>query len=119
MMRYRFNRNLYSKVALLKAAYNFTDKAYLHLDIDEKYYYVDFEMKNEKESIPENEFENEMLAQAVRHEIFLQTKEIRKLLFARAMATTVVAECEESDEIITDEFSENEVLKDWFSDEES
>lgn len=35
-----FSRDLYSKIALLKAAYNFTDKAYVHLDADEKSYYV-------------------------------------------------------------------------------
>ena len=31
-MKYQFKKELYSKTALLKAAYNFTDKAFLHLD---------------------------------------------------------------------------------------
>lgn len=36
----KFNRELYSKTALIKAAYNYLENAYIHLDMDEKYYYV-------------------------------------------------------------------------------
>ena len=32
MKQLRYNRELYSKEALIKAAYNFTDRAYVHLD---------------------------------------------------------------------------------------
>ena len=35
MKELKYNRELYSKTALIKAAYNFTDRAYLHLDADE------------------------------------------------------------------------------------
>ena len=35
----KFNRELYSKTALIKAAYNYLENAYIHLDMDEKYYY--------------------------------------------------------------------------------
>jgi hypothetical protein len=38
MKQMQFNKELYSRVALIKAAYNFTDVAYLHLDADDKYY---------------------------------------------------------------------------------
>lgn len=47
MKELKYNRELYSKTALIKAAYNFTDKAYLHLDADEKYYYVSISEKQE------------------------------------------------------------------------
>ena len=30
----KFRKELYSKVALIKAAYNYTDQAYVHLDAD-------------------------------------------------------------------------------------
>lgn len=121
-MIYRFNKSLYSKVALLKASYNYTNKAYIHLDSDEDYYIVDLEMKKDDDLVSEKDFENEMLAQSVRHEIYLQTKNIRELMLARAMATTVVAGCDIDSEceMQEDEFSENEILKDWFSkDDES
>lgn len=117
MKQLKYNRELYSKIALIKAAYNFTDKAYVHLDADEKYYYVSICEKDGKEEISENEFENEILAQSARHEIYLQTKSIRELMLARAVATSVVApkdEDESSNSEIEQEFSEDEILKDWF-----
>ena len=116
-MKYQFKKELYSKTALLKAAYNYTDRAFIHLDADENYYYVEFELKPGAISISEKDFTNEMLAQSVRHEIYLQTKNIRELLLARAMATSVVTNQDLGYPIQeqTDEFSENEILKDWFS----
>ena len=112
----KFNKELYPKVALIKAAYNFTDSAYVHLDADNKYYYVDIEPKSGNEPISELEFTNEMLTQSIRHEVYSQTKNIRELLMARAMATSLVMseETEKPPELPDDSFSENEILKDWF-----
>lgn len=116
-MRFQFNRELYSKTALLKAAYNYTDKAFLHLDADDRYYYVYLEMKSGADPISEKAFTNEMLAQSVRHEVYLQTKNIRELMLARAMATTIVDEKEVQEKLdcSPDKYSEDEILKDWFS----
>jgi His-Xaa-Ser system protein HxsD len=115
----KFRRELYSKVALLKAAYQYTDKAYLHLDADENYYYVECIPKSGCCEISENAFKNEMLAQSLRHEIYLQTKNIRELLIARALSTSLIAETNDNSNIINSsagdtEFSEDEILKDWF-----
>lgn len=117
MRQLKYNRELYSKIALIKAAYNFTDRAYVHLDADENYYYISLNAKNEKEEISDAEFENEILAQSTRHEIYLQTKNIRELMLARAVATSVVVpkdEDESSDSETEQQFSEDEILKDWF-----
>jgi His-Xaa-Ser system protein HxsD len=119
MGQIKFNRELYSKTALIKAAYNYTDVAFLHLDADEHYYYVGFEAKPGHEDIKEQDFLNEMLAQSVRHEIYVQTKSIRELLLARAMATSVVlndGDFAYEHEDNGTEFSEDEILKDWFED---
>lgn len=35
-MLLKYNRNLYCKEALLKAAFNFTDKAYIHILVKQK-----------------------------------------------------------------------------------
>ena len=115
-MKFRFRKELYSKTALLKAAYNYTDKAYVHLGADEDYYYVNIEMKGIGNSVSEKEFTNEMLAQSVRHEIYLQTKNIRELMLARALATSVVTEPEVLQESgdVPDQYCEDEILKDWF-----
>ena len=115
MNQLKFNRELYSKVALIKAAYNFTDSAYIHLDADDEYYYVSIESKDSSTIVSENSFINEMLAQAVRHEVYLQTKTIRELMLARAMATSVITKENTPPRMDTSEvFSEDEILKDWF-----
>lgn len=61
-MIFKFNRNLYSKEAMLKAAYRFTDKAYIHLDIEDEYFIVNISLKNNNTAINENDFKNEILA---------------------------------------------------------
>ena len=114
----KFSKELYPKVALIKAAYNYTDIAFLHLDADKDYYYVSIEPKNEKSDVSENEFMNEMLCQSVRHEVYSQTKNIRELLLARAMATSVVlndGSFQESETATQHKnFDDKEILKDWF-----
>ena len=59
-----------------------------------------------------------MLAQSVRHEVYQETKNVRELLLARAMATSVVIEKNQNTEIGDDEFEESEILKDWFTEDE-
>lgn len=111
-----FNKELYSKIALIKAAYNYLDVAYVHLDADNTYYYVEIEKKNDESKITEQGFINEMLAQSVRHEIYCQTKSIRELMLARTMASSIIID-EENTECLDDidrKYDENEILKDWF-----
>jgi His-Xaa-Ser system protein HxsD len=116
MNQYRFSKELYSKVALIKAAYNFTDNAYIHMDADDSYFYVTIDAKRPDCLVSEKEFINEMLTQSVRHEVYQQTKNIRELLLARAMATSVIVDDTLIDEQDTGEgFEENDILKDWFA----
>jgi His-Xaa-Ser system protein HxsD len=116
MNQYKFSKELYSKIALIKAAYNFTDIAYIHLDADDSYYYVTIESKQLDCVVSEKEFINEMLTQSVRHEVYQQTKNIRELLLARAMATSVIVDDSLIDEQDTgNSFEENDILKDWFA----
>ena len=111
-----YSKEIYPKVALMKAAYSFTDRAYIHLDADESHYKVEIKPKEGCEMIAEDEFTNEMLTQCVRHEIYMQTKDIRELLTARAMASTLIQDpgeaAEYSDQGLDD--SEEDILKDWF-----
>lgn len=53
-MIYTFSKEIYNKEALLKAAYSYTDKAYLHISVDAKNYYVDISPKSEDDRIDEN-----------------------------------------------------------------
>ena len=111
-MEFKFSKHLYPKLVLLKSAYSFTDRAYLHLDQDEKHYIVQIEFKNDNK-FDLQEFENEMLTQAVRYEILTQTKDIRRLLLARAFASTVIEDDTIPLENDKDDFDVNNILKDW------
>lgn len=114
-MKLSFSKELYPKIALLKAAYSFTDKAYLHLDADSSYYYVTLTPKEESSSDLEECFTNEMLAQCVRHEVYLQTKNIRELLVARAMASTVIERTPKDEPtLIAGAEDASSILTDWF-----
>lgn len=117
----RFQKSLYSKIALLKAAYNFTDRAFVHLDADDEYYYVSMTPKEENLYALEKDFENEMLTQSLRHEVYLQTKNIREMTLARAMATSLITDDESMKNLESTPavFSEDEILKDWYTNNES
>ncbi len=114
-MRFMFSKEIYDKDALLKAAYVYTDKAYIHIDADKESYIVDINMKEnaEGEEIQLESFQNEILAQMVRRDIHEKTKSIRELILARAFSSTLISEVpsyqpEEGTVDIDD------ILKDWF-----
>lgn len=112
-----FSKELYPKSALLKAAYNFTDRAYVHLDATDHHYTVTLRAKENATDVSEDEFMNEMLCQSVRYSVYEQTKNIRELLTARAIASTVVMQSDSSMDIPDNPFAvnnEQEILTDWF-----
>lgn len=116
-MIFKFNRNLYSKEAMLKAAYRFTDKAYIHLDIEDEYFIVNISLKNNNTAINKNDFKNEILAQMVRLNIGNRTKNIRELIIARALSSTII---DNENDAQIEEYDANieEILKDWFDGDE-
>lgn len=113
-MQFRFKKELYEKMALFTAAYKFTDKAFIHIDMDNDDYIVDIEMKHEETEIRPEQFQNEILAAMVRRNINSRTKTVRELLLARAFASTVISETtdDESIEYTTDDI--NDITTDWF-----
>ena len=115
-----YKKELYPKAAIMKAAYHLLDRGYIHIDMDEGSFLVQV---TAKPSCSENdlkmELDNEILAQAVRYCIYEQTHEIRDILVARAMASTIInAEPEDG---IPQENNErlDEILTDWFDKHES
>lgn len=112
----RFSCHLYSRSALIKASYRFTDRVYIHLDADDDYYYVTMENKNIDYKVDhEKEFMNELLEQVNRELVIEQTKDIREILYARAMASTVIYE--DALESIEAEIEDDTAMKDWFANE--
>ncbi len=113
----RFNQELYPKAAVMKAAYHFIDRCYVHVDIDENDYVIDITCKSENdvEGLP-LEFENELLAQAVRYQVYLQTHTLREILLARALSSTITgSETALMDETLPEGIDNLEsILTDWF-----
>ena len=112
-MKFRFVKEIYSKEALLKTAYRFTDIAYLHLDMDEEYYYVTIELKCYDTTISEKDFQNALLAEMVRLCVSHQTKSIRELILARAFSSTII-EKSPIEQPPENDYTINEILTDWF-----
>ena len=117
-MVFKYNKKIYPKVVIIKAAYHFTDIAYIHLDCDEVYYIVSIEPKLGAE-IDEKSFENETLAQVARYEVFQQTKNIREIPLARALASSVVEKNDNIDTFdLVDSDVADDILRDWFENNE-
>lgn len=115
----KLDAGIYPKEALLKAAFTFINKYYIHLAIKDNQYYVTVTAKENcklSEKI-QNDFENELLSQTVRYQVFKQTHVLREILMARAMASTMIME-EDFIETVTHSQDNDEnfdmILKDWF-----
>jgi len=116
-MIYKFAKNIYSKEALIKAAYRYTDTAYLHLDADNTNYIVEINSKDGSNIVEEKEFQNTILAEMVRLLVSNRTKTVRELILARAFSSTVIDNTivEEPDEL---ECDIDNILTDWFDNNE-
>ena len=103
------NRSVYPKEALLKAAYAFINECYIHLEHGDL-----------ADTLPA-EFENELLAQTVRHQVYCQTHTVREILMARAMASTMIMDGDPTEMIAEEDACSNEelesILEDWFDHE--
>ena len=101
----------------MKAAYHFIDKSYIHVDFCNGEFII--ELIGKKGISNDNialDFENELLAQAVRYQVYMQTHTIREVLMARAMSSTITGS---NTELETAETPENidsleNILMDWF-----
>jgi His-Xaa-Ser system protein HxsD len=115
-MRIYFDKEIYSRDALVKAAYTFIDDLYVYLSQDEENYIVDISVKDVAKQISniEDKFKNEMLLQCARQIVYSDTKDIRKMILARAMASTIIEnkpKVYSSNKINSEP---DEILNDWF-----
>ena len=112
-MFFSIKKDIYDKKVLLKTCYKFTDEYYIHLDSNKDEFVIS--IQKAYTSI-EGEFKNELIEFANREIVFEQTKNIRELLFARSMASSVIYD----DEIQTDinlNVDDNSSMRDWFYNE--
>lgn len=114
-----YPKELYDREVLIKACYAFTDIAYFHLTVDDEKYYVEIKPK-EKGASPEELYkrlENELIFQQTRKMISRNTKSIREMIVARALASTLIND-EERHVESEESFSADSILKDWFDEHE-
>lgn len=58
-----------------------------------------------------------MIFQTMRHNLYLETADIRKIMVARAMASTIINDEEPKKQTI--DFNADEILTDWFENNEN
>ena len=113
----KFKKELYPKEAVMKAAYHFIDKSYIHVDYSDGDFIIEIIRKNDNndDSIA-LEFENELLAQAVRYQVYTQTHTIREILMARAMSSTITGSDSELKQAPSYKNADSleSILTDWF-----
>ena len=110
------DRKIYTKNVLLKTAFSFTEHAYMHLSQDSDSWIIQWTNK-EGEEVSPLEFENELIQQQIREKLLEQSADIRKILLARAFASTIIdAPVQPEEEEIMDENPEEagNILKGWF-----
>lgn len=115
-MQIKYKKDLYKKNVLFKTCYKFTDKAYVHLDADAIDYIVSISAKDPMDLTDyEQEFSNQMIEETNREIVIAQTQNIRQILFARSMASTVLYDEEIAD--IDTNVEDKSAMKDWFDNE--
>ena len=110
----RLAKSMYDKDVLLKSAFALSDEAYFHFDVDNEYYMVEICLKNGNVlSDIDKRFEKELIAQQTRKIVSQNTQNIRELIVARALSSTLV-NTGGSEEETAEDFSAEDILKDWF-----
>ena len=114
------SKEMYTKDVLLKVAYLFSNRAYIHIELSENgNWQINMKMKNGFERVHPEEFENELLAETVRSKILKKTHTIRELLLARALSSSIVEDDNIIEKIVEEQdcTSDQElynILEDWF-----
>lgn len=111
------SKEFYSKEPLLKTAYSFTDRVYIHLSQDEQNWIINWESKDGSLLAPQ-EFENELIQQQTRLLLEQKTADVRKMIIARALASTIIDRLDVNEsEQLPGESSEaqatEDILKGW------
>lgn len=117
-MTEKFSSRLYPKEAVIKTAYSFTGRCYVHLDMDGENYVISLTGKDENSAdndMLKKELDNEIISQLVRYTVSHKTSEVRQLLLGRAFSSSLIAEEKELPEYGGEYIpSAEKILKDWF-----
>ena len=116
MKKIILDKRVYEKNALLKAAFSFIDRVYIHITQDAEKWYIEWEDK-EGYLLDYKEFENEAIRQQLVYDLNRETKEIRTILLGRAMASTMIEiDSDDKENNYANEVEDERILKGWFDD---
>ena len=119
-MEMKFNKHIYSIEDIVRALYVFTDNAYFYIDDSIDEIYVSIDEKQDAKLCGEEligEIKNELLAQIIRKYVRNNTKNVRNLIYQRAMASSLILDDIPNDHKIDGDYDIEEILKDWFNKE--
>ena len=125
----KLNSEIYPLVVIQKTVSNYLDNMYVKLEKEDKNILVNLFLKDNKENIKElvGNFYNELLVEALRYNIGVETKEIRELIVGRALYTTCIdteteQEKNEENEIIEEtleDYNIDDIATNWFDKSEN
>lgn len=113
-------KSVYPSGIMMKTAYMFLDRAYIHLRESDDTWIVQLTSKGGE--LPENigqEFENALLAESVREITYRKTRNLREIILARAMASSIISCSDVIKDVETaqekqDDDELTDILMDWF-----
>lgn len=112
-MEFSFSKDLYSKQVLLKTCFHFTDNYYVFLDLADDRFILNIKSKNGVNNPNiKDEFLNELLAQATRQAVYMETKNIREMMMARAISSSII-ELPRSENDVG--MASEDVFNEWFA----
>ena len=110
------DKTIYHKNALLKASYSFIDRVYIHLSQTDKNWTISWENRP-GENVNPAEFENELIEQELRYQLLTDSSELRKILLARAMASTIIEKQMSNETKSIPSKDDSSILESWFTHE--
>ena len=107
------NSEIYPLVVIQKTVSNYLENMYVKLEKEDKNILVNLFLKDNKENIKElvGNFYNELLVEALRYNIGVETKEIRELIVGRALYTTCIELDENREEKIEDDMTSEKTFQ--------
>jgi len=109
----KLNVEIYPLVVIQKTVSNYLENMYVKLEKEDKNILVNLFLKDNKENIKElvGNFYNELLVEALRYNIGVETKEIRELIVGRALYTTCIELDENREEKIEDDMTSEKTFQ--------
>ncbi len=114
-IEFSFSSKIYSKEAILMTVSEFSDGFDFHLSYENDEFKIRCIPLGDT-VITNRIFERKLIENSIRCDILSKTQDVRKLILARAFASTIINLGENNADSEQKEFEENEILKDWFSD---